>query len=93
MTELEVDLTTFGGIAAATTFLVGLGKSQLPRLFEGREKLFALAIALILTLTSRFSGIGFQSIQWPLLIMSGIAAGIGGGLIHDKVTNPVRGKE
>ncbi len=90
---MTFDLGTFAGVAAAVTALIGLAKKFWPVIVEGREPLIALAGGLILSVISKVAGLGFADVSWIELVITGIGAGIGSQLIHDKLVNPAMGKE
>lgn len=92
MTELQFDLTTWVGISAVVTALVGIVKRFLPNV-AGYESIVALALGVALASVAKAAGWGWTQLNWVELILAGLTSGVGSGLIHDKVTNPVLGKE
>ncbi len=88
---MTVDLTTWTGIAATGTALVGLIKRFVPAI-AGKEPLVALAVGMALAALAKVAGLGWGDLTWPELLIAGVTSGIGAGVVHDKVTNPLLGK-
>lgn len=88
---MEFDLTTWSGVAALALALVSLGKKLLPDLIStgARAQLLALALGVLLAVASKASGLGFLELSWLELVLSGLTAGIGSGVAHDKVLGPL----
>jgi len=89
---MQFDLTTFAGVAAATTGLIGAAKNLFPKWVTGREPMLALVLGLGLTALSKTLGWGFAATGWLEMVIAGVGAGVGAGLIHDKVINAANGK-
>jgi len=85
----DFDLSTFAGIAAATTAAVGGLKMMLPDFTKGKEAILALAIPVCLGVIAKLTG-SFASMEWAnlltMLVLGGMTAQVG----HDKVVNPVK---
>lgn len=84
---MDFDLTSFAGIAAATTAAVTGLRRAFPQL-QGREELMALVIPLALGVVAKLGG-AFEAMQWgnfvTMLLLSGLTAQVG----HDKLVVPV----
>lgn len=89
---MNFDLTTWTGIAAVVTTIIGGLKKFVPWV-SGKEALVALVLGLGLAAVAKVSGLGWSELTWVQLVVAGLSSGVGAGLIHDKVVNPVRGKE
>ena len=91
MTDVQFDLTTWVGISAVVTAIVGIVKRFLPNL-KGFEPVVALVLGVALASLAKAAGWGWTELNWVELVLAGLTSGVGSGLIHDKVTNPVLGK-
>lgn len=89
---MEFDLTSWVGVSAVVVAIVGTLKKFLPNL-KGRESLVALVLGVALASVAKAAGWGWSDLNWVELVLAGLSSGVGGGLIHDKVTNPLQGKD
>ena len=85
---MELDLTTFAGIVAATTTLVGMAKVLLPKWVKGREILLSFLIPIFLVSLVKFLGDGFVESSWSDVLIGAIGASLSAGVLHDKLTSP-----
>lgn len=93
-TGLETfEVTTFTGVAAASAVVVSALKWGFPRLVIDRERVVALVVALLLTVTSKLTHIGFQDTPWVTLIVMGLAAGPASGVIYQHGTQAFKPKD
>lgn len=84
-----VGFTTYAGLAVLTTIVIGAVKKLWPGFVKGKEALFALGIPIIVGCVVKAVGVGFEEVIWTAHIAALFTAGIGAGLFHDKVVNPV----
>lgn len=92
--ELVPDLGTYAGIAALTTLLIGAIKKFWSDWTKGKEPFLAIGIPVLLGVIGKLVSAGFGDVTWANHVVALVLAGIGSGLIHDKVVNPlVKGKE
>jgi hypothetical protein len=82
------DIKVFGLLAVGTTTLVGALKRAFPKLMTNREELASIILPLIAVVALKASGQLGQS-AWVDALMWAFTAGLGGGVIHDKVVNPL----
>jgi hypothetical protein len=92
--SLVPDLGTYAGIAALTTIVIGAIKKFWGDWTKGKEPFLAIGIPIILGVIGKLVSAGFGDVSWANHVVALILAGIGSGLIHDKVVNPLmKGKE
>lgn len=90
-----IDITTIGGVIAATWALVAIlgklkGKLQpAGDLVAQNQELFSILIAVILVMVVRFAGMGFQESTGLQLIIQAILAALTAGVAHDKLAKPL----
>lgn len=81
------DLTTMGGIMAATITLTGLVKMlvQSVALDTKVQRWVALGIALALTVASKSLGIGFSDMDWLQTMVLGLGTAAASGTFREHV--------
>ncbi len=82
-------LATYAGIAALTTMLIGAGKKLFGDKVKGKEPLLAIGIPILLGVAAKLTHISFDSTDWVSHVVALALAGIGSGIIHDKLVNPL----
>ncbi len=84
-----MDLTTYAGIAALTVAGVGMLKKLFPGWTKGKEKVLGLAVPVLLGVAGKLVFPAFEDVSWMNHVIALFSAGLGSGLIHDKVVNGV----
>ncbi len=87
--EIPPSLKTYAGIAVLTTMLVGMAKKFFADKIKGKEAWLAIAIPVALGAIAKLTNMGFSEVEWVTHIVALVMSGVGSGLIHDKVTNPL----
>lgn len=88
------DLTSLAGVAAFVTMLIGALKKLFPKWVDGKEPLLAVIFPVVIVVVLKLTGGAFGSESWVNAIIGAIASGLGAGVVHDKIVNPViRGVE
>jgi hypothetical protein len=87
--SIDPSLATYAGLAALTTMLIGAGKKLFGEKLKGKEPLLAIGIPILLGVASKLAHISFGSTDWVSHIVALALAGLGAGVIHDKVVNPL----
>jgi len=89
----SVNFTTYAGIAAAVWGAVGFLKGLWKEKLNGKEPLVAMGLAVIIGIAAKllgaFDGPKTGAESWIGHLVALIGAGIGSGLLHDKLGNPV----
>lgn len=84
-----------GGVGIALSpfvmLVVSAAKVAVPLWMAGREPLVALLAGEVLALAAKLSGLG-EGVPWLAVVLGGLAAGLGGQVLHDKALNPLLGK-
>jgi hypothetical protein len=92
--NLVPDLGTYAGIAALTTIVIGAIKKFWGEWTKGKEPFLAIGIPVILGVLGKLVSAGFGDVSWANHVIALVLAGVGSGLIHDKLVNPLmKGKE
>ena len=86
---VAVSLTTYLGLAALAALLIQ-GVKKVWKGMKGKEGWFALGLPLIIGIAVKAIGIGFKEASWVAHIVALIGAGIGSGLVHDKIGGPIK---
>lgn len=90
VSQVEMNLRTYAGVAGIVVFLLGLAKHFFPTFIKGKEKLGAVVLNIAVGALSKALNVGFVEVDWILHIVTLASANaIGSGLIHDKLTNPL----
>jgi len=85
----DFDLTTFAGLAAATTAAVSGLKLMFPDHVKGKEALISLVLPLLLGVVAKLSG-SFAGLEWVPFVTTLLLGGMTAQVAHDKVVNPVK---
>lgn len=84
-----------GGIGLALSpfvmLVVSAAKAAAPIWMPGKEPRVALAAGVVLAVGAKLTGLG-DGIPWLAVPLGGLAAGLGGQILHDKGWNPLVGK-
>lgn len=75
-------------IAAATTAIVGALKKAFPGWVSGKEELLAIALPILFVVVCKTSGL-YKGTDWVDSLIWAVGGGVGSGLAHDYVVNPV----
>jgi hypothetical protein len=86
---LSPSLATYAGLAALTTMLIGAGKKLFGDKIKGKEPLLAIGIPILLGVATKLASISFGDTDWVSHIVALALAGLGSGIIHDKIVNPL----
>ncbi len=86
-----IDAKVFTLIATGTIFVVSFLKKLLPgKITAERATQIALILPIIFTVTAKAAG-WFHGTEWVEALMWALGGGIGAGVGHDKVLNPLKG--
>lgn len=83
---MDFDITTFAGIAAATTAAIQGLKQLLPDQMGGKEKLVALVLPLSFGIVAKLTG-AFGTQEWVQFVLSLVMAGLTSQVAYDKVVS------
>jgi len=84
---MNIDLTSFAGIAVAALTLIELLKSKI-KWIEGKEEYFALSLPIAFSAVMKLLGYAFVDVNWFAVVVQSIGASIAAQLGHDYVLNP-----
>lgn len=89
----SVNFTTYAGVAAGVWAAVGFLKGIWKEKLAGKEPLIAMGLAIVIGVTAKllgaFDGPKTGAESWIGHVIALVSAGIGAGLIHDKIGNPI----
>ena len=83
--SMDLNLTTFAGLAAATMLLISMMKHVAYNLVKGYEMVLALMLPMAFAIAMKATGEGFVDVGWVHLIVASVMASMGAGLGHDKL--------
>jgi hypothetical protein len=86
---ISPSLATYAGIAALTTMLIGAAKKLFGDKVKGKEPLLAIGIPILLGVAAKLTSVSFGGTDWVTHVVALALAGIGSGIIHDKLVNPL----
>lgn len=89
---MEFNLTTWAGISVAILAVVGAVKKAFPAWTKGKEPMLAIAIGVTFSVTAKLTGamdFGTGGQGWIQCVLGGLTTGVGAGIGHDYVVNPV----
>jgi len=84
----QIDAKVFALITAGTTSAVGILKKLFPAWVDGKEEGLAQAFPIAFVVIAKLAH-GFPGTDWVTALMMAIGGGMGAGLIHDKIVNPL----
>ena len=86
-----IDAKVFALIAGSTIFFVEFLKKLLPgKITSERATQIAVILPVIFTVAAKAAG-WFQGTEWVDALLWALGGGIGAGVGHDKVLNPLKG--
>jgi hypothetical protein len=88
----SIDAKIFGIIIGGTTLVVGILKKLFPKWVDGKEEVLAQVFPIIFTMIAKLAG-GFKATGWDEALIFAIGAGLGAGVVHDKLINPFTKKD
>ena len=83
-----VDAKVFALIAAGTTAVVGILKKFFPKWIDGKEEALAQVLPILFTIVAKLAG-AFKAAEWVDALLYAVGAGLGAGILHDKLVNPL----
>lgn len=83
-----MDLKVFALMTAVTTGLVGGLKKAFPTWVSGKEELLALVIPVAFVIVAKIAGT-FHDTDWVDVLLVAVGSGVGSGIAHDKIVDPV----
>lgn len=87
----QINLTTFLGLMALTTVIIGTLKAVRPSWIKGYESIIALVGPAAIGAIVKLAGWGFADVAWwPGFVVGSLAVSVGSGLVHDKLANPLK---
>lgn len=84
----QIDAKVFALITAGTTSAVGILKKLFPQWVEGKEEGLAQAFPIAFVVIAKLCH-AFHGTDWVTALLFAVGGGLGAGLIHDKLTNPL----
>lgn len=84
----QIDAKVFALITAGTTGAVGILKKLFPAFVGGKEEALAMVLPIMFTIVAKLAH-AFTATSWVDALLFAVGGGIGAGLIHDYVVNPV----
>jgi len=84
----QIDAKVFALITAGTTSAVGILKKLFPVWVEGKEEGLAQVFPIAFVIIAKLSS-AFQGTDWVSALLFAVGGGVGAGLIHDYLTNPL----
>ena len=84
----KIDATVFALITACTTAAVGTLKKLFPDWVDGKEEGLAQAFPVAFVIIAKLAH-AFPGTDWVTAIMMAVGGGVGAGLVHDKIVNPL----
>jgi len=87
--ELTVSLVTYVGLAGLAALAIQ-GIKKFWKGIKGKEGWFALGIPLVVGCAVKALGSGFSDASWMAHIVALLGAGVGSGLLHDKIGGPLQ---
>lgn len=89
----QIDGKVFALITGGTTAAVGILKKLFPEWVKGKEEGLAQAFPVVFVVIAKLSH-AFQKTDWIEALMFAVGGGVGAGLVHDYLTNPLmKGKD
>lgn len=83
-----MDIKVFALITAVTTAVVGGVKKAFPVWTSGKEELLAVVLPVTFTIIAKISGL-FHETSWVDALLVAVGSGVGSGLAHDYLVDPV----
>lgn len=84
----QIDAKIFALITAGTTTAIGILKKLFPVWVAGKEEGLAQVFPIVFVVVAKLSH-AFQGTDWTSALLIAVGGGLGAGLIHDKLTNPL----
>jgi hypothetical protein len=84
----QIDAKVFALITAGTTSAVGILKKLFPKWVKGKEEGLAQALPIVFVVIAKLAH-AFKETDWIAALLFAVGGGIGAGLIHDYLTNPL----
>lgn len=84
----QIDAKVFALITAGTTSAIGILKKLFPIWVAGKEEGLAQAFPIAFVVVAKLAH-AFQGTDWVSALLFAVGGGLGAGLIHDKLTNPL----
>lgn len=84
----QIDVKVFSLITAGTLFAIQILKKGIPKLIENREEVFAMVLPVLFTVIAKKAHL-FAATGWVDALLWSLGGGVGAGLAHDYVMNPL----
>jgi hypothetical protein len=84
----QVDAKVFALITAGTTAVIGIAKKLFPSWVSGKEEGLAQLLPVLFIISAKLLH-AFQGTDWVSALLLASGGGLGAGLIHDKIVNPL----
>jgi hypothetical protein len=84
----QIDVKVLALITAGTTSVIGILKKLFPVWVEGKEEGLAQVFPILFVVVAKLAH-AFQGTDWVSALMMAVGGGVGAGLIHDKIVNPL----
>lgn len=85
MDQMQVIAT----LAMVTTAIVGALKKAWPTWMSGKEELFAMVVPIIVVPILKITHVTNADMTWANVVVTILVTGLGAGVFHDKVVNPL----
>lgn len=84
----QIDAKVFALITAGTTSAIGILKKLFPTWVAGKEEGLAQAFPILFVIAAKLAH-AFEKTDWVSALLIAVGGGVGAGLIHDYLTNPL----
>jgi hypothetical protein len=84
----QIDAKVFALITAGTLVAIQILKKVLPKIMENREEVFAMVLPILFTVIAKKAHL-FTATNWVDALLWSVGGGVGAGLAHDYLMNPV----
>lgn len=84
----QIDAKVFALITAGTTGAVGILKKLFPAWVDGKEEALAMIMPILFTIIAKLAH-AFAGTSWVDALLFAAGGGVGAGILHDYVVNPV----
>lgn len=91
MENLNVDLTTIGGIIAAVIAIITYVK-KFVKLIDDNKEIATTILTVTLGIVAKVSGLGFSTIEWVPFVLTLFVSSSVAQVTYDKVTQPIANK-
>jgi hypothetical protein len=84
----QIDAKVFALITGGTTSAIGILKKLFPAWVDGKEEGLAQIFPIAFVIVAKLAH-GFEKTDWVSALLFAVGGGLGAGIIHDKLTNPL----